>query len=94
MSRLNDWLKLLAVTAFVVGTTSYVWVKVQIAETALSLADRRNASEELREERSKLRAAVDLAQRPGVVRTRAARELGLVAPTHATFTRLVVSTAE
>jgi cell division protein FtsB len=86
----GDWVRVLVVTGLVGATTGYVWVKVQISETATGVVRARRASETLREERSKLQAAVDLVQRPGIVRERAARELNMVEPTASTTSELIV----
>lgn len=80
MNWIRDSLRVIVIVSLVSATTGYVWVKVQISDTARAMSAARDLSETLREERSKLQAAVDLAQRPGIVRGRAARELGLVDP--------------
>ena len=49
---LGDWIRVLVVTGLVSATTGYVWVKVQISETAMGVVQARRASEVLREERS------------------------------------------
>ena len=87
---LGDWIRILVVTGLVGATTGYVWVKVQISETAMGVVQARRASEVLREERSKLQAAVDLVQRPGIVRERALRELNMIDPTALTTTELII----
>jgi cell division protein FtsB len=86
----GDWIRVLVVTGLVGATTGYVWVKVQISETAIRVVRARRASETLREERSKLQAAVDLVQRRDVVRVRAMRELNMVEPTASTTSELMV----
>lgn len=87
---LGDWIRVLVVTGLVSATTGYVWVKVQISETAMGVVQARRASEVLREERSKLQAAVDLVQRPGIIRERALRELNMIDPTALTTTELII----
>lgn len=64
----------------VAATTAGVWVKVQIGQVARGAEAAADRREELREERSRLLAAVDLARQPGVVRSRAERELGMASP--------------
>jgi hypothetical protein len=91
MNRIvGDWLRILVITALVSATTGYVWVKVQISEVAMSIAEARDAAVTLREDHSKLEAAVDMAHRPGVVRDRAVRELHMVDPTARTMSELIV----
>lgn len=81
MSRwLRDGGRILLVAGLVSATTGYVWVKVQISEAAMGLAQARSTAEGLREEHARLLAAVDMAQRPGIVRLRAGRELSMVDP--------------
>tara|TARA_B100000809_G_scaffold262562_1_gene313804 strand:- start:1432 stop:1725 length:294 start_codon:yes stop_codon:yes gene_type:complete len=86
----GDWLRLLIVVGLVSATTGYVWVKVQITETAMGIAQAQKSSEALRQTRSKLQAAVDLAQRPGVLRVRSTRELQMVDATVLTTSELIV----
>ena len=74
----GDWIRVLVVTGLVSATTGYVWVKVQISETAMGVVQARRASEVLREER------------PGIVRERALRELNMIDPTALTTTELII----
>ena len=92
MNRIfGDWVRVLIVAGLVGATTSTVWVKVQISETAMGMARARDLSGTLREERAKLQAAVDLAQRPGVVRARATRDLQMVDPMAMFMAELIVA---
>lgn len=75
-----EWGRVLAVAGFVAATTACVWVKVQIGEVAQAVEAARARGEELREERSKLQAAVELARQPGIVRSRAEKELHMTDP--------------
>ena len=87
---IGDWLRILVVAGLVCATTGYVWVKVQISEAAMGIAQAREVSVTLREEHAKLEAAVDMAQRPGLVRGRAVRELHMVDATTQTMSELMV----
>lgn len=89
----GDWLRVLVVGCLVVATTGYVWVKVQFSEAAMGISQAQQLTTTLREERSKLQAAVDLAQRPNVVRSRAAKDLQMVNPMAVHTSDLVVDTA-
>lgn len=75
-----DLWRVATVAGLVAAMIAFVWTKVQTEETARGIAAAKRASEALREERSKLQAAVDLALRPGVVRARAARDLHMTDP--------------
>lgn len=91
MSKLlRDWTRIFLVAGLVGATTGYVWVKVQISEAAMGLAQARGSAEQLRVEHARLLAAVDMAQRPGVVRVRAVSELHMVDPTARTVSDLTV----
>ena len=87
---IGDWMRVLVVAGLVSATTGYVWVKVQISEAAIGIAQAREAAVTLREEHAKLEAAVDMAQRPGLVRGRAVRELHMVDSTTQTMSELIV----
>lgn len=87
---LGDWSRILAITGLVSATTGYLWVKVQISEVAVRISQARDETVTLREDHSKLEAAVDMAQRPGLVRHRAVRELHMVDPTANTMSDLIV----
>jgi hypothetical protein len=87
---LGDWLRVFLVTGLVTATTGYVWVKVQFSEVAMGISQVRDVAVTLREDHARLEAQVDMAQRPRLVRDRAARELGMIDPTAGTMSELVV----
>ena len=76
----GDWLRILTVLALAAGTTGYVWIKVQMAESARAIETARARTQALQVESSRLQASLDLASRPGLLRKRAERELGLTYP--------------
>ena len=87
----GDWLRLVTVLALAAATTGHVWIKVQMAESARAIEAARAMAEALRVESSRLQASLDLASRPGILRQRAERELGLSHPDPAATADLFVT---
>ena len=89
----GDWVRLLTVLSLAAGTTGFVWIKVQMAESARAIEAARARAETLEVESSRLQASLDLATRPSLLRQRAERELGLVYPDPAATVDLYVTAA-
>ena len=89
----GDWARLLSVLALAAATTGYVWIKVQMAESARAMDTARARAQALMVETSRLQASLDRASRPGLLRDRAERELGLIYPDAAARVDLFVTAA-
>ena len=76
----GDWARVLTVLALAAATTGYVWMKVQMAESARAIETARASGQALMVESWRLQASLDLASRPSLLRQRAERELGLTYP--------------
>ena len=89
----GDWVRLLTVLSLAAGTTGFVWIKVQMAESARAIGAARARTQTLLVEGSRLQASLDRASRPSLLRQRAERELGLIYPDPAAKVDLYVTEA-